>query len=164
MTQSFSRLILGAVFILGSCATIEPTMGAEQTMCQTHEEVYFSCLTGKKIVSVCASGNISPNNGYVQYRIGIPGKIDLEYPKLPDPPIGRFSISDISGGNLNIRHIKFNSGSYNYVIYQGDTSGVYVKQSGRTIANLTCQPGDYQAISPRALRGIKTVDPVDGVD
>jgi hypothetical protein len=126
--------------------------------------VYFSCPIYKKIISLCASGNISPNNGYVQYRFGTADHIELEFPGKPYPPRNRFSISDISEGNLNFTHIKFNSGNYNYVVYQGFPSGVYVKKSGKLVSNLFCEKGIYQRISPRAFRGIKTVAPVDGID
>lgn len=136
----------------------------EKDLCAPFEEIYFSCPVGHKVISVCASGNISPENGYVQYRIGRPGRVEFQYPKMPDPPRRNFAISDISGGNLNIVHLKFKSGSYNYVLYQGNVSGVYVKENGKIVANLMCGSGGYKTISPRAMRGIDTVPPVDGVD
>lgn len=136
----------------------------EITLCQPHEEVYFSCRSNGSILSVCASGNISPDNGYVQYRFGQIEKIELEYPSKPYPPRKWFSIADISNGSLSFIHLKFNSGGYHYVLYQGDPSGIYVKRNGKIISNRTCNPGTYQPISPRALRGIKTVTPVDGID
>ncbi len=136
----------------------------EITLCQPHEEVYFSCGIEGKLISVCASGNISPDNGYVQYRFGRVGEIELEFPKKPYPPRRWFSISDISEGNITFTHLKFNFGKYNYVLYQGSPSGIYIKRNGKLISNRTCDPGDYQPISPRALRGIKTVAPIDGID
>jgi roadblock/LC7 domain-containing protein len=119
---------------------------------------------GKKIVSVCASGNISPDQGYVQYRIGLPGKPEMENPAKPYPPKNRFSLSEMDGGSLNSVHLKFNSAGYNYVVYQSATSGVYVKKNGKTIANLTCGDSSYQQISPKARRGIQLVDPEDNID
>lgn len=136
----------------------------ETTLCGSSEEVYFSCLVDKKIVSLCASGNISPANGYVQYRFGMPKAIELQYPELPRPPKNIFSISDIAAGNVSFTHVKFRSGAYDYVLYQGHPSGVYVVKGGRLVANHVCQAGDYASISPRAFRGIETVDPVDGID
>lgn len=164
MNIAASKMACVAIFMGGTLLAPKFLHAEELTMCQPHEEVYFSCPVKNKTVSVCASGNISPNNGYVQYRIGRPDKVELEYPKLPYPPASNFTISDIAGGNLNLIHLKFKSGLFNYIIYSGDVSGVYVKKNGKTIANLTCNDGVYQKLSPRALRGIKTVDPVDGVD
>jgi hypothetical protein len=91
----------------------------ESTLCLPHEEVYFSCPIDKKIMSVCAAGNVSPDNGYV---------------------------SDIAGGNLNIRHLKFASGQYQYVLYRGSVSGIYVKKGGKLISNYVCSPGVYQVL------------------
>lgn len=136
----------------------------EKTLCASFEEIYFSCPVKDRIISVCASGNVSPENGYVQYRIGRPGHVELQYPSAPVVPKNKFTISDIFGGNLNIAHLKFRSGKYDYVIYQGNVSGVYVKKNGQRVVNLTCDAGDYQTISPRAKRGIETVPPVDDID
>jgi len=136
----------------------------EATLCKAHEEVYFSCTSEKKIISLCASGNISPDNGYVQYRFGMADHIELEFPKRPYPPRNRFTISDISEGNLNFTHIKFNSGKFNYVVFQGFPSGIYIKKSGKLLSSRFCDKGIYQSVSPRAFRGIETVAPVDEID
>ncbi|WP_156432240.1 hypothetical protein [Burkholderia latens] len=136
----------------------------EVTLCQPHEEIYFSCPVGGKIVSLCASGNISPNNGYVQYRFGAVNRIELQFPGKPYPPNGYFEISDVYFGNLDYVHVKFKSGIYNYVIYQGDRSGVYVKKNGILVSNRVCENGVYQKLNNRVFRGIRTVPLVDGVD
>ncbi|HIC7207781.1 hypothetical protein [Burkholderia stabilis] len=152
---------IGAISILG---IKEEAQAVEVTLCQSHEEIYFSCSLGGKIVSLCASGNISPNNGYVQYRSGVPAHIDIQFPNKPYPPNGRFEISDISAGNLDCVHIKFKFGKYDYVIYQGSPSGVCIKEHGDLISNETCEQGEYQQLNQRVFRGIKTQPPVDGVD
>ncbi|MDR6393131.1 hypothetical protein [Paraburkholderia phenoliruptrix] len=141
-----------------------PVFSQVATLCNAHEEIYFSCHVGEKIVSVCASGNISPKNGYVQYRFGKLGRIELEYPKLPYPPMGFFSISDIDQGNVQTTHLKFKSGRYNYVVYSGFPSGLYVKKDGRIISNLICDSGGYESISPRAFRGIPVKPPQGNID
>ena len=138
-----------------------PITSSEETMCSAHEEIYFSCPVGKKIISVCASGNISPESGYVQYRFGRPGSPELEFPTKSYPPKDRFSISDFHGGNTNSVHLKFKTGGYTYVVFQSATSGVYVEKNGRVVRNLVCDGGQYRQISPRAKRGIKTVLPDD---
>ncbi|WP_157874729.1 hypothetical protein [Paraburkholderia atlantica] len=136
----------------------------EITLCYPHEEVYFSCPTDGKIMSVCASGNISPDNGYVQYRFGKMDKIEMEFPKNPFSPRKWFSLSDIHEGNVSFTHLKFMSGRYQYVLYQGFPSGIYIKRGGKTISNHICDDGAYQPINSRVFRGIKTVEPVDGID
>ncbi|WP_250460490.1 MULTISPECIES: hypothetical protein [unclassified Caballeronia] len=136
----------------------------EQTLCHAFEEIYFSCQMDRKIVSICASGNISPDNGYVQYRYGTVNQLDLQYPDVPLSPRHRIAISDTSGGNAQYTHVKFRQSGFDYVLYQGFPSGLYVKKNGRTVFNKTCQPGEFQKLSQRAYRGIETVAPQDGVD
>jgi hypothetical protein len=133
-------------------------------MCYPHEEIYFSCPVGDKIISVCASENISPKDGFVQYRFGHPGKPELEYPAESYPPMNKFSISNFHGGNISSIHLKFKVGKYTYVVYQSATSGVYVIRNGRTVRNLLCDAGHYRQISPRARRGIENVAPDDNDD
>lgn len=150
-------VLLAFCIVGGACAD-------EITLCQSHEEIYFSCPVDGKVVSLCASGNISPDNGYVQYRFGVPGHIDLQFPNKPYPPKNHFEISDISSGNINFVHIKFKSGLYDYVIYQGSPSGVYVKRRGELVSNRMCEQGIYQQLNRRIFRGIRTSPSVDGID
>ncbi|MGQ0762024.1 MAG: hypothetical protein ACT4OT_08410 [Acidobacteriota bacterium] len=53
------------------------------TLCAKTERVIFACALRRpaKIVSVCASKDLTRDTGYVQYRFGSPAKIELEYPK-----------------------------------------------------------------------------------
>ena len=53
------------------------------TLCATNERIIFSCPVKRpaKFVSLCASKDLTSESGYVQYRFGLPGKIELEYPK-----------------------------------------------------------------------------------
>ncbi len=53
------------------------------TLCAKDERVIFSCPVKKpaRIVSVCASKDLTSERGYLQYRFGLPGKIELEFPK-----------------------------------------------------------------------------------
>ncbi|MGF6916696.1 hypothetical protein [Paraburkholderia sp. 40] len=152
------------IFVYGVTLFSANAGAGEVTLCYPHEEVYFSCPTNGKIMSVCAAGNISPDNGYVQYRFGKIGHVEIEFPEKPYPPEKWFSISDIQSGNLSFTHLKFSSGRYHYVLYQGFPSGIYVKKDGKIISNHICDVGVYQPISPRAFRGIKTAEPIDGID
>lgn len=138
------RTLHATVGLLGVIRGCQVVNADEITLCQPHEEIYFSCPIDGKVVSLCASGNISPDNGYVQYRYGVPGHVELQFPEKPDPPMNLFGISDVSVGNLNFTHVKFMVGAYGYVIYQGSPSGVYVKKRGSLVSNHMCAPGIYQ--------------------
>src|SRR5213592_2066971 len=53
------------------------------TLCARDERVIFSCPIRRpaKIVSLCASKDLTSETGYLQYRFGLPGKVELEFPK-----------------------------------------------------------------------------------
>src|SRR5689334_11813206 len=59
-----------------------------RSLCSTGEQIIFSCSvkhgTGRagetKIASLCASPRLTKEAGYLQYRFGLPNKIELEYP------------------------------------------------------------------------------------
>jgi hypothetical protein len=136
----------------------------ENTLCLPHEEVYFSCRSSGKTISLCASGNISPDNGYVRYRFGAINNIELEFPKKSLPPRKIFYISEIHEGNISSTHLKFQAGRYDYVLYQGDVSGIYVKRNYKTVSNRMCDLGSVQRLNHRAFRGIQTVAPIDEID
>src|ERR1044071_2779627 len=60
------------------------------SLCARTEQIIFSCLTKRsgssspttpaKIVSLCASRDLDKERGYLQYRYGLPGKVELEFP------------------------------------------------------------------------------------
>src|SRR2546430_3058937 len=69
----------------GNHANASAKLGTLQpnTLCSKDERVIFGCLLKQpaKIVSVCASKNLTSEIGYLQYRFGLLGKIELEFPK-----------------------------------------------------------------------------------
>src|SRR6187401_870618 len=52
------------------------------TLCEQTEKIVFSCpiVNSRKIVSLCSSKELTKEKGYLQYRFGVPGKIELEFP------------------------------------------------------------------------------------
>src|SRR4051794_2514507 len=53
------------------------------SLCAKDERIIFSCPIKRpaKIVSVCASRDLTSDRGYLQYRFGLPYKVELEFPK-----------------------------------------------------------------------------------
>src|SRR5919106_687690 len=53
------------------------------SLCERDEKIVFSCTVGKaaKTVSLCSSKELTKDTGYMKYRFGLPGKIELEYPQ-----------------------------------------------------------------------------------
>jgi len=54
-----------------------------QSQCSQDEQVLFSCTLKKtqKVISLCASKDLSANSGYLQYRFGPLKKIELAIPQ-----------------------------------------------------------------------------------
>jgi hypothetical protein len=116
----------------------------QKSLCQTKEKVIFSCGTGKKLISVCSSENLSPTAGYVQYRFGTKEKLELSFPE-PQAHPSSFS----TGGTLMYSggggaYMRFNKGAYSYVVYSGmgkgwDKQGVVIEKNGKLLSNILCK-------------------------
>ncbi|WP_052707969.1 hypothetical protein, partial [Vibrio neptunius] len=62
-----------------------------RTLCQDDEDIYFNAqLENGKLASLCAYQHYSPDTGYVKYRYGDVGSVELEFPSDKKPPRGRF--------------------------------------------------------------------------
>lgn len=86
-------------------------------LCQPDEQVIFGCEIKHKLLSVCTSADVSKTSGYVQYRFGKPGKVELNYPAAKVAPQGKFFLSSavFNGGGANI--IRFNNSGYEYLVF-----------------------------------------------
>ncbi|MDE2362706.1 MAG: hypothetical protein KGM42_08500 [Hyphomicrobiales bacterium] len=74
-----SRTMAGLLFA-GAIILASPLRA--QTLCDPTETSAFSCAlkTSGKIVSLCASADLGKTTGYLQYRFGTPGKVELAVP------------------------------------------------------------------------------------
>ena len=130
--------------------------GQDGTLCSAEEDIYFSCpLTGGKTVSVCAQGNDKPTAGYVQYRYGVPGKIEMLYPQKSVPPKGKFFVVDASEGSVNLNNIKFKKGPYTYLVNQAFVSFLTVLKDDKVVFRQSCSAGGYSFVSRVARQGIE---------
>jgi hypothetical protein len=120
---------------------------AANSHCSGQEQTVFSCSLGEKVVSVCASKDISPTSGYLQYRFGKPNAPELMFPSSTKSFSHR---SDIKARSLMFSggggaYLRFINGKYNYIVYTaigkgwGVKDGVSVEKNGKLIANLKCR-------------------------
>jgi hypothetical protein len=111
------------------------------TLCATNERVIFSCpVKTAKIVSVCASKDLTSEHGYLQYRFGLPGKIELEFPKDRAGTQAKFQYTHYFRAKVDLTEINFTIKGYEYQIfddYNGEekpaisTQGVNVTAPGK---------------------------------
>jgi len=138
------------IAVILSAATVA---SASDTLCTNQEKIIFSCSTGKKIVSVCASKDLSASAGTLQYRFGKKGAVEATVPAAAAHPKKHTNGNNLmysGGGGAYLRFIK---GNYGYVVYTGigkgwEKEGVAVEKGGKTISNMLCRSAAQSEIGP----------------
>ena len=119
------------------------------SLCATTEHIIFSCLvkrSGKgkgltKIASLCGSADLDKDHGYLQYRFGLPGKLELEFPDSRAGTQQKFQYTHYLRYQVDVTEINFAIDDYQYQIfddYNGEekprisTQGVTVTAPGET--------------------------------
>ena len=131
------RLMCGALLLCGCCAgemartaprfatafqfqaRRKPPALQANSLCLRDEKIVFSCAVKRtaKIISLCASKDLDKERGYLQYRFGLPGKIELEFPKLRTGTQQQFRYSHYSRAQVDLTEINFNIDGYEYSIF-----------------------------------------------
>ena len=126
----FVILVLSALFYVlkteeTAAQTKKKTAAAakSKSLCQSSEQTIWSCTTVKnKIASVCASKDLAEDKGYLQYRFGVPGKIELEYPKERKDSAQKFKYSRYTRPLVTMLTLKFENEGVVYEIHDDDNS------------------------------------------
>lgn len=123
----------------------------EPTLCEAGEAVFWSCAdpARQRYLSVCGSPTSNRETSWVQYRVGVPGDLELAYPEGKEPNFaseeammagdGSFSreIWRYGGSTLN-----FTNGAYEYAIEDEtftDNAIVTARRGDETVFDLTCK-------------------------
>jgi hypothetical protein len=126
--------------------TLAASASAAPTLCLGNEDNIFSCSAGQKLISVCASKDLAADHGYLQYRFGLPNKVELAVPagRAVSPAnsavSGRLTFS--GGGGA---YLRFKSGDYEYAVYTaigkgwGEKDGVAIEKSGKRLSHVSCK-------------------------
>ncbi len=106
------------------------------SLCERSEKIVFSCRIRKpaKIVSLCASQELAKDRGYLQYRFGLPGKIELEFPKQREQGRTAFKYKHYFRAQFDLTEISFSSDGYQYSIfddYNGEQKPARTEQGVR---------------------------------
>ena len=149
-----------------SRAALQPRSLQAGTLCAKDERIIFSCPIRRpaKIVSLCASKDLTSERGYLQYRFGVPGKIDLEFPQDRTGTQQKFQYTHYFRAQFDLTEISFTINSYQYQItddYNGEekpaqtNQGVSVTAPGKPKeVSFTCRTKpradytDLQAVLP----------------
>ena len=118
-----SALVLFGVFVSvtnqSAGALSEPKAQPPVTLCAKDERIIFSCPVKKpaKIVSICASKDLTSERGYLQYRFGVPGKIELEFPKDRKGTQEKFQYTHYFRAQFDTTSINFTIDGFEYSVF-----------------------------------------------
>jgi hypothetical protein len=95
------------------------------SLCTKDERIIFSCPIKRpaRIVSVCASKDLTSDRGYLQYRFGLPAKVELEFPKERNGSQQKFQYSHYFRARVDRTEISFTVNGYEYQVtddYNGE--------------------------------------------
>jgi hypothetical protein len=92
---------------------------APTSLCTKDEKVVFSCPLRRstKIVSLCSSQKLTKDAGYLQYRFGVPGKIELEFPDVRDESLKAFRYSHYFRAKVDSTEVSFSRNGYTYAVF-----------------------------------------------
>ena len=144
--------------------------GGGGTHCSVQEQTLFSCSTGSKVVSVCASSDLSTTAGSLQYRFGRTGEPELLYPKSAADwrKLTSGAVLTFAGGGG--AYLAFTNGPFRYVVYTaigqgwGQKAGVAVEKNGKRVASLPCKSKETSELGPDLFAKAGIAEDTKGFD
>ena len=118
-------------------AKLEARSLAPTSLCGKDEKVVFSCSLKRsmKIVSLCSSQKLTKVSGYLQYRFGVPDKIELEFPDNRADSLKVFKYSHYFRAKVDYTEISFSRNGFTYSVfdeYNGEEKPL-VSEQGLTV-------------------------------
>ncbi len=95
-----------------------PAYAQPESLCD-EEKILFSCplRSTQKWVSVCASADVSKTAGYLQYRFGTAGAIELAYPADRAQSQTQFRYGHYSRYQTDRTRVYFSTNGFTYEIF-----------------------------------------------
>lgn len=124
---------------------VHGSTGAESmkasSLCAPDEQTIWSCETAnRKTVSICGSRQLDKERGYLQYRFGRPGHVELQYPQQREHTQTAFAYFRYTRPLVTYLGLRFKINEYDYEVYDnsneeergGSEAGVTVTRAGNT--------------------------------
>ncbi|WP_175772836.1 hypothetical protein [Paraburkholderia phenazinium] len=155
-------------FMLAAFAASQMVHAA--SLCGASEVAVFSCQLkeNKKFVSLCSSKDLSDKSGFLQYRYGAPGKIELRYPEDLTGSQSRFGYDSYSRPDLSTFVLGFDNANYRYEISETTEGGDDEGTTARTLLvssddkkhsmKLTCLDDKNLVSNISTLEGVVSCD------
>ena len=129
-------------------------MAAATSHCVDTEQTLFSCSTGRNLVSVCGSAELSGSAGWLQYRFGPPGAPQLSQPALGAAWRERVSAGTVMYSGGGGAYLMFHHPPYRTTVYSADgrgwghKAGVVVDKQGKPLVKLRCRQAETSELGP----------------
>lgn len=126
------------------------------SLCRSGEEPVFACtIENHQAVAVCASEKPGAPRGYVQYRFGKPGNLEINVPDRAASSNWREQFKakrlwySAGGGN----YLRVDHGPYAYVVFSAfgrwdEKDGVMVWKDGAMVAHHACAGPALSRLGP----------------
>jgi hypothetical protein len=116
-------ILLAANYSTASAGTVQSDSLA-MSLCRSEEQIFFSCPieASVKTVSLCGSRTIDSRRGYIQYRFGRAGAVELQFPRDRANTQRVFRYAKYFRAEVERIEITFDAEDYRYVLfdYYGD--------------------------------------------
>ena len=138
------------------------------SLCRADEQNFFTCtVTGPaKVISLCGSKALDARRGYLQYRFGKAGAVELQFPRDRANTQRMFRYAHYFRAQVDRTEVTFDNDGYRYVVFayhEGDIkppvreSGVRVQFHGtieketelKCDSKSTSKLGNLESIVPR---------------
>lgn len=123
----------------------------DRSLCNANEKVMFSCHIKEKLVSLCATPEMTTTTGRLTYRFGLFGKVaELSYPMENIPPAQAFRKTTLNWSHRNFRALSFEIKDNTYSLYWQNAdfvkndhvaygAGMLVHKGTAKIADMWCK-------------------------
>jgi hypothetical protein len=126
MRSLFAISVLGVGLLLlmaaprgSALANVSGDPGPD-SLCTRNEKVIFSCRIEKstKLLSVCGSKDLDQTKGYLQYRFGRTGAVELQFPADRQNTQKQFSYERYTRPLVTYLTLSFETNGYQYSLHQ----------------------------------------------
>ena len=116
--SSLPSILLGLALALAVRDPARP-QGVAASHCDPTEQVLFNCPITKssKVLSLCASKALAPEQGTLAYRFGRIGQVELQFPHSPAQSLQQFRYAHYSRAQVDRTEVTFANGSATYAVF-----------------------------------------------
>ena len=119
---------------------------AVETLCERNEQVILSCsiANSSRVLSICSSKVLTATEGYLQYRFGRIGAIEMTYPATKVETQEKFRWTTNYHADVIDSWLTFKSGAYVYSVFGIEERRANDKNGGRRYGVITTNNNDQE--------------------